>query len=65
MRSSSSATGVSSAANLNADSQGSGGALVTTAPALHNGSSDETMFTKPPARDGMTHQVKLFLFLSC
>lgn len=41
---------------LNVDSQGSSGNLVTPAPALHNGSTDETMFTKPPARDGMTQQ---------
>ena len=41
---------------LNVDSQGSGGNLVTPAPALHNGSNDETLFTKPPPRDGMTQQ---------
>jgi tousled-like kinase len=41
---------------LNVDSQGSTGNLVTPAPALHNGNTDETMFTKPPPRDGMTQQ---------
>ncbi len=41
---------------INADSQGSSGPLVTPAPALHNGNTDETMFTKPPPRDGMTQQ---------
>jgi tousled-like kinase len=44
---------------LNVDSQGSSGNLVTPAPALHNGSTDETLFTKPPARDGMTQQVSI------
>ena len=41
---------------INVDSQGSSGPLVTPAPALHNGNTDETMFTKPPPRDGMTQQ---------
>ena len=41
---------------INVDSQGSTGNLVTPAPALHNGNTDETMFTKPPPRDGMTQQ---------
>ena len=42
--------------SLNVDSQGSSGNLVTPAPNMANGTTDETLFTKPPARDGMTHQ---------
>lgn len=43
--------------NLNVDSQSSGGGIVSAAASIHNGSGDETLFTKPPARDGMTAQV--------
>merc|ERR1712141_501013 len=40
--------------NRDANSQGSQGA--GPSGALHNGSLEETMFTKPPPRDGMTMQ---------
>ncbi len=49
--------------NLNVDSQSSGGGIVSAASSIHNGSGDETLFTKPPARDGMTAQVSFFLNL--
>jgi hypothetical protein len=34
---------------------------MTPAPQMNNGSADETLFTKPPARDGMTQQVSILL----
>ena len=40
---------------MNANSQGSN-AGPSGSGALHNGSVEETMFTKPPPRDGMTMQ---------
>jgi len=53
----SSATGVTS--NISLDSHSSSGGLISPAPNIHNGCTDETLFTKPPSRDGMTAQVNL------
>lgn len=53
----SSSTGSCAISNVSVDSQSSGGALPSASPGIHNGSNDETLFTKPPPRDGMTAQV--------
>lgn len=50
--------------NNNSDSQGSGGGLISTTSGIHNGNNDETLFTKPPARDGMTAQVIKVYFVA-
>lgn len=47
------------------DSQNSAIGLVLSATSVHNGCHDETLFTKPPARDGMTAQVYLHLKTVC
>jgi len=57
----SSVTGVTS--NTNVDSQSSGSGIVASTGNIHNSANDETLFTKPPVRDGMTAQVFYFLLL--
>jgi len=51
----SSGNGLSSIINLDCQSNGVG--IISITSNLHNGCHDETLFTKPPARDGMTIQV--------
>ena len=53
--------GSDSPGNSGQNSQGSN-AGPSGSGALHNGSVEETMFTKPPPRDGMTMQVKFLHF---
>ena len=53
--------GSDSPGNSGQNSQGSN-AGATGSGALHNGSVEETMFTKPPPRDGMTMQVRFCFF---
>ena len=53
--------GSDSPGNSGQNSQGSN-AGPSGSGALHNGSVEETMFTKPPPRDGMTMQVRFCLF---
>ena len=53
--------GSDSPGNSGQNSQGSN-AGATGSGALHNGSVEETMFTKPPPRDGMTMQVRIVFF---
>jgi len=57
-------SGTGFTSNVNVDSQSSGGGPVSVVPNLHNGCNDETLFTKPPIRDGMTSQVS-FIFSCC
>ena len=53
--------GSDSPGNSGQNSQGSN-AGPSGSGALHNGSVEETMFTKPPPRDGMTMQVRFCFF---
>jgi hypothetical protein len=58
----SNSSGCSSGAtnNVNIDSQSNSGGVISTPSSIHNSINEETLFTKPPPRDGMTAQVLCF-----